>query len=715
MIKITNIRWEIAFPIVLWLAVLLIVGNATSRAAGLERGSDITHTSSDARQALQSGRLAPEAPYIVYLPSLIRWDTPPMVTLTSARTGDANGNEQTLFLPGDTIRYSASGRNNYPIHVTITLSWEQENPCGINQVFSETLSLPPGDWQHATTGVIPNCPGIYTSTARVTNTVQTASLAILDVINPPSIIEINNQQGFDRCHLPSVPQMQTWWNSSPYWVFNIYLGGSMFYCDDEIPDAFWVHQVAGQGWKFILTWVGPQAPCSVFREKMSLNTSTARQQGRSEASAAAAAASQMGFLGNRVIYYDLEAFGVSASIECRAAAASFIRGWTERLHELGFLAGGYGSPATSHIADWATNNPPPDDVWIAHWLTPAQYRPDATVWSSYLSNGLWYDHQRIRQYAGGHNESWGGVTLDIDSNVLDGAITTIPLAPAPGGVNPALGGEAEEAQAPGDLQADLPTPVPTIRELGLLSKDEGWILQGERLLITGDGGNTWQDVTPTSIGKEHLLGAKMLNLLQGWAVRQPATGEALVILRTQDGGASWQATSLQLEPSAWDGTPVASASLDFINADIGWLALRLQSGSSFSLGRLFATQDSGQTWEEVSLPVGGAVHFTDALHGWVAGGPGGEQLFQTEDGGHTWQAAHQQGLEIGAQLPTFYGLPVALASSAGGAEWIVVPDGRCIGEKDTAGVNSLQCYQRSSLYTSTDGGASWSEITPLHR
>ncbi len=312
-----------------------------------------------------------------------------MVTLTSARTGDANGNEQTLFLPGDTIRYSASGRNNYPIHVTITLSWEQENPCGVNQVFSETLSLPPGDWQHATTGVIPNCPGIYTSTARVTNTVQTASLAILDVINPPSIVEINNQQGFDRCHLPSVPQMQTWWNSSPYWVFNIYLGGSMFYCDDEIPDAFWVHQVAGQGWKFILTWVGPQAPCSVFREKMSLNTSTARQQGRTEASAAAAAASQMGFLGNRVIYYDLEAFGVSASTECRAAAASFIRGWTERLHELGYLAGGYGSPATSHIADWATNNPPPDDVWIAHWLTPAQYRPDATVWSSYLSNGLW--------------------------------------------------------------------------------------------------------------------------------------------------------------------------------------------------------------------------------------------------------------------------------------------------------------------------------------
>ena len=77
--------------------------------------------------------------------------------------------------------------------------------------------------------------------------------------------------------------------------------------------------------------------------------------------------------------------------------------------------------------------PPPDFIWIAHWLTPAQYRPDATVWSSYLPNSLWSNHQRIRQYAGGHNETWGGVTLDTDSNVLDGAITTIPLGAAPRG------------------------------------------------------------------------------------------------------------------------------------------------------------------------------------------------------------------------------------------------------------------------------------------
>ena len=44
---------------------------------------------------------------------------------------------------------------------------------------------------------------------------------------------------------------------------------------------------------------------------------------------------------------------------------------------------------------------------------------------SCLSDGLWTNHQRIRQYAGGHNETWGGVTLNIDSNVSDGVVAAL--------------------------------------------------------------------------------------------------------------------------------------------------------------------------------------------------------------------------------------------------------------------------------------------------
>ena len=38
---------------------------------------------------------------------------------------------------------------------------------------------------------------------------------------------------------------------------------------------------------------------------------------------------------------------------------------------------------------------------------------------------MWLSHQRIHQFRGGHDEAWGGVTMDIDSDqvdaVLDGA------------------------------------------------------------------------------------------------------------------------------------------------------------------------------------------------------------------------------------------------------------------------------------------------------
>ena len=37
--------------------------------------------------------------------------------------------------------------------------------------------------------------------------------------------------------------------------------------------------------------------------------------------------------------------------------------------------------------------------------------------------------QRLRQYAGDHNETWGGVTYNIDSNVLDGPVAVVPGGP----------------------------------------------------------------------------------------------------------------------------------------------------------------------------------------------------------------------------------------------------------------------------------------------
>ena len=40
----------------------------------------------------------------------------------------------------------------------------------------------------------------------------------------------------------------------------------------------------------------------------------------------------------------------------------------------------------------------------------------------YVSDSLWANHQRVHQYKGGHKETWGGVTINIDSNYVDGPV-----------------------------------------------------------------------------------------------------------------------------------------------------------------------------------------------------------------------------------------------------------------------------------------------------
>jgi hypothetical protein len=127
-----------------------------------------------------------------------------------------------------------------------------------------------------------------------------------------------------------------------------------------------------------------------------------------------------------IIYYDLEAYDTS-NTNCRNAANSFISGWVAQMRTRGNLGGVYGASCASAVTDWASIANVPDAIWIANWYGNAgtvSYRQNASVWNAAcLSNSLWDDHERLRQYAGDHTETWGGITLGIDSNVIDGPLT----------------------------------------------------------------------------------------------------------------------------------------------------------------------------------------------------------------------------------------------------------------------------------------------------
>jgi photosystem II stability/assembly factor-like uncharacterized protein len=603
-------------------------------------------------QAAQT--ITPTPAASLYMPLMRVYKTPEVVLLKAWTSETLDGKLQ-AFLQSMPMLYQTSGLNNLGSPAKIGLNWQQSGMCSSGQIyndtqiFSDTVTIQPGEWSHFIDDIhSPSCTGIFTATASMAYTNTNTSLALRFVVNEPGTVRVNLQQGFDKCYHPDIEDMQVWWEKSPYVVFNLYIGGVSYACKNQPLDAVYVRQLAEQGWLFIPTWVGPQAPCSKYTHKMSSDRDTAYQQGRDEADEAFKTAESLGLFGEKVIYYDLESY--TGDDKCRNTVKAFMHGWTEQLQELGSKAGAYGASCRSYISDWATNNPPPDDIWIAHWYLD-RYDPDATVWDAVCLDPddkpptYWLNTQRIRQYAGGHSETWGGVSLTIDSNALGGEVTFLPAA------------ESKSAKALNGVQVEIVGSV--LRDLELVDDNRGWLLaDDQRLLWTEDGGENWMDIAPAQFSAAsaggRILDASFTDGETGLVIGLAGGEPAVLASRTTDGGRSWTTDRLPLDPQ--DALEIEAAYLEVMEDMQVFVALKLQSGSSFSRGRLFFTWDGGTNWEERALPVGEPVVFLDSQHGWTAGGPAGDLLYRTEDGGYTWQTQElnlPEGVQVEVGAPRF--------------------------------------------------------------
>jgi hypothetical protein len=626
-------QWKVLLVSVFFGGIFL---QATQITAQTVPGSTVKSTASPTPKPTQ---------YQYFLPVL---SASPQLKLSSAWTADSNGNPKTTFVPGETIRFYTTGFNISGDSAAASFTWMQEGPCGSKTMSIETVNISEEGWTRYKTSTVPDCIGIYTFTLYISYEGQVASYTTPYVVNYPSMLVTSTLQAFDRCNIPTTSQMQKWWTGSPYYGVNIYMGGISRGCANTGLNEFWVHTVSQQGWELIPTWVGPQAPCSSFRYRMSSNATTAYQEGRREATAAVSAATSLGFAKDRVIYYDLEGYA-PATVTCRTTVQSFLKGWTERLHELGAFSGVYGSAYSSYMSDWASIIPSPDYVWIASWYR-SYYDPNATVWGiRYLSDTLWANRQRIRQYAGDHVETWGGISFTIDSNVTDGAVTILPKT------------------APSSLSSDTQEQAghtASLRDMQQVSVEQGWVIQDRQLLWTEDGGVTWRDITPPIDPSGILLNGLFIGASQGWLVVQNQENDEVTVFRTEDGGAIWQPSTINPLASGFD-SQIQSANISFIDPKTGWVALKHASSSNFSLGSLFGTIDGGQTWSMFSIPVGGPVYFMDSRRGWVAGGASGDELYVTEDGGMTWE---DQGLLLKPEIEAgelYFGLPAFISESTG--------------------------------------------------
>jgi hypothetical protein len=163
-------------------------------------------------------------------------------------------------------------------------------------------------------------------------------------------------------------------------------------------------------------WVGRQPPCTTGNYyTFSTNTTTAFNQGSSEGSSAFSAAIALHFTQTTPIVFDFEPWD-TADTTCVAAVKAFVRGWTTFLHSgASEKAGVYGSTCASGIDKLWGLSPALDWVWGAWW----NGNPSTSNYTC-VSASHWTNHQRHKQYEGGHSETWNGVTMTVDSDCANG-------------------------------------------------------------------------------------------------------------------------------------------------------------------------------------------------------------------------------------------------------------------------------------------------------
>jgi hypothetical protein len=236
--------------------------------------------------------------------------------------------------------------------------------------------------------------------------------------SPPTVA-----QGFDACAAPSMATMQTWWSSSPFTSVGIYVGGANRACAQPNLTSAWVDGTTAMGWGLMPIWVGPQAPCTTLGSttKLPADEFYALLAGYNEAIAAANRMNSLGFTWLAPVYYDMEAYPRNAA--CTKQVQAFANGWVYGLNSRGYQAGMYSSLCSGIVdlqaglatAKWIMNH-----IWIAAWNnTPNIF--GFNIPPCPLSDLNWMFNQRVHQFKGGHDETWGGVTINIDSNAVDGA------------------------------------------------------------------------------------------------------------------------------------------------------------------------------------------------------------------------------------------------------------------------------------------------------
>ena len=205
-----------------------------------------------------------------------------------------------------------------------------------------------------------------------------------------------------------------------------------------------------------------------------------------------------------------------------------------------------------------------------------------------------------------------------------------------------------------------------------LNSNVGWAVgPGGGIWHTTDGGATWEEQSSFTVSAA-LEAVQFVSASTGYAVGEDRWYDNgwdgyndIRLLRTTDGGATWQSQSATRAMGRWWSQSTSyQRAIDFLDADTGWIAAGFKDGfnDSYNCAVRYAstvagTTDGGATWTKnpsEDLPVGAVpqdLDMVDRRSGWLVFGArnchynweleecdcwDGGGIQHTDDGGETW-------------------------------------------------------------------------------
>jgi photosystem II stability/assembly factor-like uncharacterized protein len=312
----------------------------------------------------------------------------------------------------------------------------------------------------------------------------------------------------------------------------------------------------------------------------------------------------------------------------------------------------------------------------------------------------------------------------------------------------------EDTPTPAPYSPDTPSPPildlplvdkPQLITIRFLNSLDGWGVTETRIVRTNDGGSTWYDVTPQDVTEAgYNVDTFVLDNKNVWVhlpdfENYPNSG---FLYHTSDGGMTWSIS----------GTPFSRGDIKFLDVDNGWVLADLGVGAGSNAVAVYQTTNGGAAWSQAfindpnkanagdSLPLGGqkfGIAPSDMETAWVYGvvyTPGAAYLYRTDNAGQLWEQVsiplppEAENADITIEQVEFVtpgngflamrisSDTVNLAiymSSDGGDTWTLtptlIPDG---GAANFLSAEEAVVYNGSQFYVTQDAGRTWGIIPP---